>query len=470
MLYAELLKDRFLFNNSAGEWMKWCRHFWKRDMMGSAMAAVETVVEQYLQETEQVTKEINWALKKKEMDRVSDLEELRKALYKRVSRLRTDKGRNACLKFARTIDNPIAIEGNQLDVQPWLLACKNGVIDLRLGQIRAGIQTEYLSMASPTEWQGLEQPAPLWEKTLSEIFGGDNELIDYLQRLLGYACTGITRESVLPVWFGQGRNGKTLIVETISRVLGPHAKAIQGELLLDQKYARNSSGPSPDIMGLKGLRIAFASETEEGRRFSSSKVKLLTGRDELVGRNPMDKYQTHFWPTHKLILLTNSRPQADGGDFALWERLQLIAFPLSFVDREPVRENERRADNDLGSRVINEASGILAWLVRGCLQYQRQGLEPPRSIREATIEYKKEEDILGQWLEERCQLGEKFKEEARKLHEDFCTWYETEVSKKGVPSAKRFGKLLGARFEKKKRPNQTYFGLRLRFDDVEDRI
>ena len=129
-------------------------------------------------------------------------------------------------------------------------------------------------------------------------------------------------------------------------------------------------------MSLKGIRMAFASEIDEGQRFSAAKIKWFTGKDELVGRNPHDKYPTHFNPTHKLCLQTNTQPQAPPNDKAFWERLHLIPFLISFVNRDPQESHERRAILDLDRQVLKEAPGILAWLVAGCLLWQRRRPQP----------------------------------------------------------------------------------------------
>jgi len=209
--------------------------------------------------------------------------------------------------FSHTIDQPLAITGEEMDNKPMLFPCANGVIDLETGKCKPGQPSDYLSMSSPVEWRGIDEPAPLWEKTLREIFncdrtGDDQSVIEYLQRLFGYAMTGLVQEKVFPVLYGKtGWNGRSLIVETISYIMGDFAGSIPAEMLLSQRISKSASGPSPDIMSLKGLRMAFASEIDEGQRFSAAKIKWLTGKDELTGRNPHDKYPTRFYPTHNYL-------------------------------------------------------------------------------------------------------------------------------------------------------------------------
>jgi putative DNA primase/helicase len=238
-------------------------------------------------------------------------------------------------------------------------------------------------------------------------------------------------------------------VETISYVMGELAGSIPSEMLLSQKFAKSASGPSPDIMSLKGVRMAFASEIDEGQKFSAARVKWLTGKDELVGRNPHEKYQTHFDPTHKLFVMTNTQPTAPPNDKAFWERLHLVPFLISFVNRDPQESHERRAILDLDKQVLKEAPGILSWLVRGCLLWQKHGLKPPREITKATEEYRKNEDLLADWNDECCIREPGAKDKATNLYQSFVQWYHDNIGKK-EPSGTWFGKQLAQKYEKSK--------------------
>ena len=184
-------------------------------------------------------------------------------------------------------------------------------------------------------------PAPRWEKFTLEIMDGDRDRAAYLKRQLGYGISGLTVEHDLTIlWGPEGRNGKSSLLEAIGYVLGPLAGPIPGEMLLEQKYPRSPAAPSPDIMVLRGKRLVWASETDEGKNINAGKVKLLTGGDTLTGRDPFGKRQVKFEPTHKLLLLTNFRPHVNPNDNALWERIHLVEFKISFVDR-PAGPNQR---------------------------------------------------------------------------------------------------------------------------------
>lgn len=476
-LFAELHRDRFLYCKSTQEWYEWTGHCWSLDKMNRALAAVEGVVDLYLREYSEASEEIAKLSKGEDETegRIKKLQKKQEALLSRVRQLRGDKRRTACLKFSHTIDDPLAITGEELDGKPMLFPCANGVIDLETGRLMDGLPGDYLSLASPVPFLGIDSPAPIWERSIHEIFGGnlsrppdaeENErarrVVDYIRRLFGYAMTGLVNEKLFPMLYGRtGWNGRSLIVETISYIMGDLAGSIPSEMLLSQRFSKSASGPSPDIMSLKGIRLAFASEIDEGQRFSMSKIKWLTGKDTLVGRNPHDKYQTHFSPTHKLFVMTNVQPQASPNDKAFWERLHMIPFTISFVNREPRESYERRAIIDLDRQVRDEASGILAWLVRGCLEYQKYGLAPPREVTEATEEYRRNEDLLADFVDECCVKEAGARAKASDLYARFVDWYHDNVGQK-EPTGTWFGKMLAAKFTKdKSNGHVVYYGVAL---------
>ncbi|WP_428558563.1 MAG: DNA primase family protein [Solidesulfovibrio sp. DCME] len=371
----------------------------------------------------------------------------------------------SCIEFAHTIPGGLKIRGDELDCDPWLFACANGVLDLRTGTLRDGRPEDYLLRASPVEWRGIDAPCPTWDAFVHAIYEGNGRVIGFVRRLLGYCMTGLIKEHKLPVFIGQGRNGKGTLFETAMRVMGSYGGPIQSEMLLDQgKNVRSADAPSPAIMELKGMRLALASETDEHARFSMAKVKWLSGGDTLVGRYPHDKRNTKFLPTHKLIYYTNHLPHASSGDFAFWERFLAVEHRLSFVDREPKEENERRQDNDLPAKLLDELPGILAYMVRGCLEWQRENLNPPDEVRAAVEKARRDEDYLADFFDECCELGQEFRVTSTTLYEAFEGWFKRNISAdpKKVPKQGRFSKWVDKRFQKiKSNGKPTFIGLRL---------
>jgi len=465
-LYVEVNRGDFVYNASAEEWLQWDGHHWTRDLLQKSLAACEKVVDVYLNEYSSLCNRItDLAGNPDNEGLVKDLKKKQSNILKRVSRLRSVRGRTNCLKFANSIADPMAILGDEIDSCPWLLACENGVIDLETGEIQDGRPNDYLLKSSPVAWEGIDAPRKLWEKTLLDIFAGDQEVVDFVQRLFGASIVGKRTEDIMTVFSGRGRNGKSLIVDKVSQVLGDLAGPIPAEMLLDQGKYKSASGPSPDIMALRGLRIAFASETDEHRKFSSARVKWLTGGDELTGRNPHDKYPTTFKPTHTLILLTNHRPHAPSDDFAFWRRMVLIPFTISFSNDLEPSDTVKPEDKTLPDKLDAELPGILAWLVEGCLKWQQQGLALPFAIKEANRMYQREEDLLADFLDECCSIEEEGREGATKLHSIFSAWWAKNISNK-PPKQKTFGTMMAKKFEKIKINGiYHYSGLSLIIED-----
>ena len=482
LIFATLFRNRHAYVGQSGEWIRWAGHHWRIDDIGEAhyaLADVESVAEIYDTTALHYSRLAKDAEDGNDKQTASMLKRKAEALRSRVSKLRSDSGRQRCLRFARTNRVcPLAITGDEIDTNPWALPVANGVLDLKTGELAPGRPGDYLLKASPVEWQGIDAPCPEWERFVLEIMDGDAEMAAFLQRAFGYGITGLVSEQKFLVLYGKGRNGKGVLTEVLQEIMGGSdafgalAGPVQSEMLLDQGKARNAAGPSPDIMGLRGMRLAFASETDEGQRFSSARVKWLSGADRLTGRYPHDKRNITFDPTHFLVLLTNNKPHAPANDFAFWERVLLVKFPLSFVDRKPQTPNERPVDKGLRERLRGELPGILAWLVRGCLAWQEQELAPPPKVLEAVAEYQREEDYLGDFLEECCELvpdDDDVRTTATELYEAFLDWFHINISAKKDMSQKKFGKLMQERCRRERVGGRYYYyGVSLRPEALDE--
>lgn len=457
MLYAALHKKDLIYEKNSDTWLRWAGHYWEIDNMRQAKKSVAVVAQRYLDEATALVDQIARAKTKDEGQRLKDRQD---NIYKRVLRLRSDRGGKNALEFAHTNpSNSLEAWIDWFDRDPMQIPCKNGPIDAATGNHSPGRQDQYFMKACPVEYKGVDEPAPRWERFLMEVFEEDENIIAYLQRLFGYCLTGHITEHVLPIFNGRGRNGKGTIIETIKKhVMGPLASPIQAEMLLNQGRARNTAGPSADIMSLRGLRLAYASETDEGTRFSSSRVKWLTGGDTLKGRNPHDRYETEFVPTHKLILLTNDLPHVSAHDYAFWERVHVVPFRLSYVTHKPREDYERPADRDLPAKLAEEASGILAWMVRGCVAWQDQGLNPPPIITHATAKYRRGEDQIADFIDECCFKRPSLRTRASVIYSAFREWWKENISNKPL-SQQKFGKLFSQTFQREKEGVAFYLGV-----------
>jgi len=444
ILYAEIHKGKFVYVKSSGMWLAWAGHHWREDKTDLSHDAVEAVAQLYLarqRDAEDLARSAEADGKKDEQDRY---EKIAKSYKKRVKRLRDLHGAKACLEWAHKIGSrSLAIVGDEIDQKPWLLPCANGVIDLRTGKLRPGRPEDYLLKAVPVPWEGIDAPCPVWERFIAEIHQEDDELIGFIRRILGYAITGLVKEHFIACFVGEGRNGKGTMFETIKALMGELAWSIRPEMLLEQKNSRPSAGPSPDMVSLHGRRIVIASETDENRKISQSQLKLLTGGDTICAGSPHDKFEKNFIPTHTLFLYTNNRPRGLAADFALKKRLLYIDYPLRFVD-DPQEPNERKRDPDLPEKLSRELPGILAWLVRGCLEWQCVGLNPPDKIRAAVEEIEKSEDYFLQFFQECCVKDDQASVAFKDIYGRFSSWFADEVDAdlKHLPNKRRISQWL----------------------------
>ena len=465
ILFNQLNEGKFAYNVITGRWMRYVGPHWEIDYKGRGLAAIETtVVPQYLRLLRDTEDEIKADPENKA--HVDKMKKRKKGILSRIDKLRSVPGRKNCMICAATNESPLVVHPDQLDQHPWLLATPNGVIDLRTGEGRPGDPEEWITKVTTTEWRGIDAQCPKYDEFIHSALDGDQEKISFLDRCIGYALTGLHTERIFVVLYGKhGQNGKGTIMEIMSKILGVLAGPVQSEMLISNKSVKNGSAPSPEILDLKGQRLVWASETSDSHRFAADKVKLLTGGDKLTGRGINDKEQTKFWPTHTLFLLTNNIPSAPPSDDAFWERTRIVEFPFTFkADPDPSAPHEKESVPGLADALLEEAPGILARYVRGCLEYQRIGLSPPDCVMEYTKQHRKSEDTIGEWIDERCEVGagDEFKTPYADLYNSFTAWWST-VSPYRPMTRKKFGEQLSMKFEKLKTGGTMhYLGIRLK--------
>ena len=504
ILYAALNQDKYLYVKSAQGWMVWDVHHWRLDKLDEHMKAVEDVATTYLEEEIKLNKQIERAEEKKrtavkrerqakqdksESGEAAAKEEilaasftldsliaLKKAYNRRIERLRSLKGARNCVEWSHMTENALAIVGDEIDQHPWLLACNNGVVDLRTGYLSPGRPSDYLVKSIPIDYIGFNAPCPEFEAFLSSTHP-DKDIRDFIQTIMGYALTGFTSEQFIACFTGDGGNGKGVLFNTIMSCLGDLAWRIQPELILEQKTARSSAGASPDILALHGRRFVVASETGENRKISAERVKELTGSDILNGRLLYDKFEINFKPTHTMFLQTNHIPKGIAKDHSLRRRLLLINFPWMFVE-DPKAEGQknpaqahlyRKRDPGLEARLQKELPGILSWLIRGCAMWQKDGLRPPPQIMASVEELRYSEDLLDQFIDLLCTVEDpedwiSFKE----LYGHYSRWFQENIDdrKERITSKRTFGTWLDKKgYRRANRGGQAYvYGIRVSMD------
>lgn len=322
---------------------------------------------------------------------------------------------DATIALARS-EPGIPVVPDNLDRDPWSFNCTNGTVDLQAGKLRPHRQEDYITKLASVEYDP-DAKCPVWMAYLDKTFAGNQNLIEFMQRAAGYSLTGITSERCMFVLHGGGKNGKSTFLETLSDIIGMEGYALRTptETLMIKK-GQNSHGIPNDIARLKGARFVWASESEEGQRLSEASIKDMTGgRDTLAARFMRGEW-FNFRPEFKIWLGTNHRPDIRGTDNAIWDRIRLIPFD--------VRLSEQEQDKKLPDKLAAEASGILAWMVRGCLEWQRIGLGEPAEVKEATDAYREEQDLIGGWVEDCCLIDQHAKAASSSLYKSYSRWCE----------------------------------------------
>jgi putative DNA primase/helicase len=370
---ADLFGDVLRYDHKQGRWLIWHKtgRRWREDNCSEipefAIAAARRRRRgaAKLADTDRSKAEIKWSFESENRYRVEAALELAKGLA------------------------PISDTGEGWDADPLLLGVKNGVVDLRTGKLRDERPEDRITKHSPIPFDPTAK-CPRFEQFLIEIFENDEALVDYLQRTLGYCLTGLVHEQSVFCWHGTGANGKSTLILLARYICGNYAVNLSFSALEIQN--RNSN----DLVSLAGARLATAVETNEGMRLNEARIKVLTGGDPITARRLYHESFT-FDPTHKLVLAFNHKPIIADDSEGMWRRLPLIPFTRVF-------KPEQR-DKKLLDELKAEAPGILAMLVRGCLRYQKIGLDMPPAVADATAAYREESDPLGQFITD-CIVGD----------------------------------------------------------------
>lgn len=306
---------------------------------------------------------------------------LRKWAGQSESRVRID----AMIKLAES-EPKIPVLSDDLDADPWLFTVQNGTLDLRTGELLPHRREDLITKLAPVSFTP-DATCPTFVAFLNRIMDGNQALIEFIQRAIGYSLTGSTRERALFILHGTGANGKSTLLETIRALLGDYAMRTPTKTLMNQ---RSDQVPN-DVARLKGARFVSASESEESQHLAESLIKDLTGGDTISARFMRAEW-FEFRPECKIWLGTNHKPQIRGTDRAIWDRIKLIPFLVRIPDEEQ--------DKALPARLLDELPGILNWALAGCLAWQRQGLRVPAEVRRATGAYQNEMDAIGAFLDD----------------------------------------------------------------------
>ena len=286
------------------------------------------------------------------------------------------------------------------------------VIDLRNGTTRAATPSDYITKSLSAETVGDAAKAVRWVQFLEQVFDGDRELINWMQRFCGYLLTGSTREQIFLFCFGHGANGKSVFIEVLKHIIGDYSRAIASETLSESK--RQAGGATPDLAALIGARLVLCSETEDNTALAESLVKSLVSGDSMAVRQ-LYAAPVQFTPNFKLVMAGNHKPIVRGNDNGIWRRVRLVPFNRTFTPEE--------RDPHLLAKLRTETPHILAWMVAGCIEWQLHGLaDTPATIRQATDAYQVDQDLTGTWLSECTSSSAHGEASSGDLYANYKAW------------------------------------------------
>ena len=417
-LFADLYGSRLRYDHRRRRWLSWQGNWWAPDRDSEVVRlAKEATRHRYTRAAS--------------IDDLKDREAEARWAIAGENRMRID----AMLNLARA-ERPIADTGDGWDSDPWLLGVDNGVVDLKSGQLRLGRPDDRMAMHATAPFYR-DAECPRWEAFLREVFDGDEELIDFIWRAVGYSLAGDTSEHCVFICYGAGANGKTTFLNALRGVLGAYGHNMPFTTI---EMQGRSSVPT-DVADLAGRRLVIATETNERTRLNEARLKALSGGDPITARHLYSNY-FEFTPVAKIWLAVNHKPRVEDDSYGFWRRVRMVPFLRTF--------KEGSADKRLGQKLMAEADGIIGWAIRGCLEWQSRGLNAPLAVKVATDEYQEESDPLAGFLADRCVVVEGAVAGASALYREYRMWADEQGLRRWeVLSSTRFGRRMGERFHKR---------------------
>lgn len=434
-LFATVHREKLLYVSQAGRWLEWVETRWVWCACGEEMVAAKKIA----------TATMQWAARLYAED--GDKHKRRMAFAVRLQNL---PRLEAMVELAKSEPGMAVGHMSELDANPWQLGVRNGVLNLKDGCLLAPDPAMKITRQVAAEYHP-QAMCPRWLNFLNQVFDGDADTIGFIQRALGYTLTGETAEEVLFICYGSGANGKSVFANVLTTIFADYGQMAPPSLLTVRRDG--DAGPRNDVARMCGARLAQINELNQGDRLDEQVVKMLAGREMLSARF-LHKEYFDFWPTAKPWLRTNHRPVITGEDDGIWRRIMLIPFKRKF------EEHER--DPWLETRLLNERDGILAWMVQGALDWQRGGLKPSQLVRKESVTYRKESDLLGEFLEEKTEAGPNERIEQSMLFSTWRRWADENGVRYGSKAS--FTRKLSERgFTENRSNGQRYYaGLKLR--------
>jgi putative DNA primase/helicase len=406
------------FDVDARQWLHWCGSHWQYDTTGE----IERIARDTVRSMYDLLKDITDPDKAKQM-------------FGHIRKSESKPRLEAMIGLAQYCPG-IPVRSSELDADHWLINCQNGTVDLRTGMLHEHRQSDMIAKMAPINFVP-EAQCPRFLQFLDEVFVGDSDIASFAQRMIGYCLTGDTREESIFILYGRGQCGKSKFVEIICRVLGDYVRNTPVTTFVE----RNDTSTA-DLASLVGSRLVTASEADEHQAFNEPLLKRISGRDPVTCRHLYKSFFTYV-PTFKVVFSTNDVPRIRSQSFAMKRRVKIVPFRQRFYDPEegklPIK------DDRLWEKLTSEVEGIFAWAVRGCLEWQKNGLQVPPAIRREINRLFDEQDPLAEFIDQKCVLGLDESIEVNKLWREYLEWCSIEVRRPAFKATQWFSKSLTQR-------------------------
>lgn len=367
--FAEMFKNDLRWSRDYGGWFIWNGKLWERDNNNAIRKFPVQVYDELKRQLEEWTG-----------DNTSQ------ELFARHVKSTGSEGKmNAMSNTAQAF---LGAQAAEFDAETELFNCTNGTYNLSTHEFQSHDPNDMLSKMSGVKYD-YEAKCPMWFKFLDDIFIGNEDIIEFIQRAIGYSLTTSTKEHCMFIFYGTGANGKSRFIDTIVSMLGDYALNCPSSTFIKKQ----ATGIPNDIARLKGARMVTAIESNQNVSLDEMVIKQVTSEDKITARF-LNKEFFDFVPTFKVYFATNHKPNIHGTDNGIWRRIRMIPFEF--------RVTQQNEDKFLGEKLKKEMAGIFNWAIEGVKKWQRNGLQTPQVILDATGTYQDEEDDIGNFIKDYC--------------------------------------------------------------------
>lgn len=425
--FTDMHGDTLRYSYTRKNWYFYNGKIWTTDNEGKVKTMADEVIESMKSE-------------KVFVPEGEDEEEMKKLLRKHIKATRNHNGKTNMIKESQHL---LPIQPQQFDNNLHLFNVQNGFLDLKTGQLHPHERGQYFTKISNVEYTD-KADCPMWDDFLQQIFDGNDELIEYIQRAVGYSLSGSTEEQMMFILHGNGRNGKSVFLDIVTELFGSYSTNIQPQAIMVKQQSNNAN---PDIAKLAGARLVTTTEPNEGVRFDEGLIKQLTGGDKVTARFLYED-EFEFTPQFKLWMATNHKPLIRGTDDGIWRRMGIIPFSVQIP--------ENKVDKKLTHKLRREIDAIMNWAVEGYLKWQRDGLQEPQCIKDQRDNYRVEMDSIEAFIQDCCVIDSFSNVQAKAFYQAYREW----ASENGqyMMSNTKFGREMAKKYTKRKSDGVIVYG------------